>query len=125
MSTHRRTWQRREADAAAIFGARRAVGSGSGGRPDLSRSDSTHSVLYLETKLRQRHAVVALLDAVRRLAKREGKVPVVVLATKQRPGVVLVLDANDLPAIAAEYAKAALPVVPRSAEESDLADAGD
>src|SRR5207249_2787160 len=69
----------------------------------------THERLYLETKLRAHHAAVALLDEVKALARREGRVPVVALAVKGRRGVVLVLDAEDLPAVAAEWAKAHAP----------------
>jgi hypothetical protein len=104
--THKATWKRREARAAALFGARRQRLSGSSGRPDGTRSDSTHERLYLETKLRQHHAAVAQLDQVKALARREGRVPVLALATKGRRGIVLVLDAEDLPAIAAEFAAA-------------------
>jgi hypothetical protein len=101
--THRCTWKKRERDAAALFGARRQRCSGSSGRDDCSRSDSTHPDLFLETKLRQRHAAVALLDETRTLARREGRTPLLALATKNRPGIVLVLAAEDLPTIAAAY----------------------
>jgi hypothetical protein len=117
MTTHRRTWQKREGKAAALFGARRQRCSGSSGRADCSRSDSTHPALYLETKLRQHHAAVALLDQVKGPARREGKTPVLALATKGRRGIVLVLDAQDLPAVAAEFAAA--PALP-AAEPEDL-----
>jgi hypothetical protein len=132
MSTHRRTWQKREGAAAALFGAQRQCCSGSSGREDCSRSDSTHPTLYVETKLRQHHAAVALLDGVKVLARREGRVPVVALATKGRRGVVLVMDAEDLPIVAAEYARAQAlpadaqpdptwpPTAGRSAEAEDL-----
>lgn len=100
--THRRSWQRREAAAAKLFGARRAVLSGSSGRDDVGRSDSNHGRVFLETKLRASHAAVALLDETRRLARAEGKVGVVALATKRRPGLVLVIAAADLAAVAAE-----------------------
>jgi hypothetical protein len=105
VSTHRSTWKRRERDAAKLFGVNRQRCSGSSGRDDCSRSDSTHERIFLETKLRQHHAVVALLDATRTLARAEGKIPVLALATKGRPGLVLVIDANDLPAVAAEFGK--------------------
>ncbi len=49
---------------------------------------------------------VALLDQVKVLARKEGRVPVVALAVKGRRGLTLVLDAEDLPAIAAEWARA-------------------
>jgi hypothetical protein len=51
--TGRRTWQQAEERAAALFACRRQPGSGSSGRDDVSSmSDSTHTVLYLESKLR-------------------------------------------------------------------------
>ncbi len=104
--THRRTWQKREAGAAALFGARRAVLSGSGNRDDRSTSDSTHERLYLEVKSHAKSAAVSLLDATAAAAKREGKTPVVVLSTKRRPGFAVLCRAEDLPAIAREYQSA-------------------
>jgi hypothetical protein len=103
--THKSTWKRRERQAPLGFGVKRQRCSGSSGRADCSRSDSTHPTLFLETKLRTAHAAVALLDATRRLAKKEGKVPVVALASKGRPGLVLVLAIEDLAVVAREYEK--------------------
>jgi hypothetical protein len=117
--THKTTWKRREAKAAALFGARRQRCSGSSGRPDCSRSDSTHERLYLETKLRGHHAAVALLDEVKAQARREGRVPVLCLATKGRRGIVLVLDAADLPAVAAEYGAADVPLLADADADAD------
>lgn len=110
--TSKSTWKQRERQAAALFGARRQRCSGSSGRDDCSRSDSTHDRLFLETKLRQSHAAVALFDQTRDLARREGRVPVVALAVKGRPGVVLVLAPEDLAAVAGEYALAQIPASP-------------
>jgi len=101
--TSRSAWKARERQAAALFGARRQRCSGSSGRDDCSRSDSTHPTLFLETKLRASHAAVALFDETRALARKEGKTPVVALAQKNRPGVLLVLDPADLEVIAGEY----------------------
>jgi hypothetical protein len=57
VTTNRSTWKRRERQAAAIFRARRQVLSGSSGRDDRSKSDSTHESLFIETKLRVHHPV--------------------------------------------------------------------
>lgn len=103
MSTSRRTWQKGEQKVAAIFGASRQRCSGSSGRPDCSRSDSTHDVLFIETKLRQTHSARTLLDSTDALAKRENKIPVVALLAKGRPRIVICCYADDLPAIAKEY----------------------
>jgi hypothetical protein len=99
MSTHRRTWQKAESRAAAIFGARRAVLSGSSGRDDTSCSDSTHPTLFVESKLRETHSVRTLHDATRKLATKEGKTPVLCLFDKGRPGFLLVIHSDDLRAV--------------------------
>ena len=74
MSTHRSTCKRRERDAARLFGAERQPLSGSCGRADRKRSDSTHGRLYIETKLRASSSVRSLWEETRRRARLEGKV---------------------------------------------------
>jgi len=100
--THRRTWQKREQAIAARFGSKRNRGSGSSGREDLSSSDSTHPRLYLEAKLRARHAAVSLWDDTAAKAAKEGKTPVVALVEKGRPGYWLVVHIDHLQAVAKE-----------------------
>lgn len=104
--THRRTWQRSEGRAAALFGSYRQVGSGSGGRADLTASDSVHPTLFVESKLRNRHTTRTLHDATKRLAGREGKTPVLALFDKGRPGFLLVVHSDDLAAVTSEFAAA-------------------
>lgn len=91
MATHRGTWKRRERNAAAIFGARRQVCSGSSGRPDRSRSDSTHERLYIETKMRASSAVRSLWESTKILAGNEGKVPVLIMYDKGKCGGLIVV----------------------------------
>jgi hypothetical protein len=107
-STHRRTWQRSEGRAAILFGCRRQFGSGSGGRGDLTASDSTHPRLFIESKLRDRHAARTLHDATKKRAVWEGKTPVLALFDKNRPGFLLVVHCDDLAVVLTEFA-AALP----------------
>lgn len=99
MSTHRSTWKRRERDAARLFGAERQPLSGSAGRADRSRSDSTHGRLFIETKLRASSSVRTLWDETRRRARLEGKVPVLVLYAKGKPGGLVVCHEFDLAAL--------------------------
>jgi hypothetical protein len=106
LATHRSTWKARERQAALMFGAKRNRCSGSSGREDCSRSDSTHERLFIETKLRASSSMVSLFDRTREQAKAERKAPVLMLAVKGRPGFLLVCEAGDLPAIAAEMALA-------------------
>jgi hypothetical protein len=124
MSTHRRTWQRTEGRAAALFGARRQVCSGSSGREDLTDSDSTHPTLFIESKLRPRHFARTLHDETKHLATKEGKVPVLALLDKNRPGFLVVTHSDDQMAVAAEFV-AALPPAERKRFDSMVREARD
>lgn len=104
--TARRTWQQAEGRAAALFGCKRQVGSGSNGREDLTGSDSTHQVIYIESKLRERHAVRSLHDGTKKLAVKEGKVPLLCLFDKNRPGFLLAIHSDDFMTVVAEYVAA-------------------
>jgi hypothetical protein len=106
MATSRSPRKGRERQAAALFGARRQVLSGSAGRPDRPASGSTHERNFLEIRLRQIHAVRTLLDVVRDSARRVGKIPVLGLATKDRAGLLLVIDSLDMPRPVTEFAAA-------------------
>jgi hypothetical protein len=106
MSTHPSTWKRRERQSARLFGAKRQPLSGSSGRDDRTRSDSTHERIYLETKLRASWSVRSLFDRTQILARKEKKIPVLALSTKRRAGCLLVVDSVDLPALVAAYADA-------------------
>lgn len=100
-------WKQRERDMAALFGAKRARCSGSSGREDCSRSDSTHYSLFIETKLQGGpNATRTLLDATRQLATKEGKAAVLGIASKARQGFMLVVHSDDFEAIVAEYVAA-------------------
>jgi hypothetical protein len=104
--TSRSAWQQRERNAAALFGSKRQPWSGSGGREDCTRSDSTHDRLFIETKLRASCATRSLFDATKALARAEGKTPVLALATKGKPGLLIVVASEDLPKLVREFAKA-------------------
>jgi len=104
MATHRKTWKRREREGAKMFGARRQVLSGSSGRPESTRSDSTHERLFIETKLRQCSAVRTLWERTRELARKELKTPVLMLYAKQKAGALVVVHQDDLAAVARELA---------------------
>ena len=102
MSTDRSTWKRRERQAARLFGSERQPGSGSGGRSDQTRSDSTHDRLFIETKLRASSAVRTLWERTAALARREAKTPVLMLYAKGKPGGLIVVHEMHLAAVAAE-----------------------
>ena len=112
MTTHRSSWKRRERNAAQVFGAQRQVLSGSAGREDSTRSDSTHPRLFIETKLRAASSVRTLWERTRAAARREEKTPVLMLYAKGKPGALVVVHQDDLEMVAAE-----LPIAPEQPRE--------
>lgn len=101
--TSRSTWKARERQIATMFGTVRQRCSGSSGLEHETRSDSRHPRLFLESKLRQSHATRTLWDETKELAKKEGKVPVVILSDKGRPGSLICVHSDDFAAVAIEY----------------------
>ncbi len=99
--TDRSTWKRRESQAAAIFGARRNVLSGSSGRDDRDTSDSTHSRLHIEVKLRESHSIFELWRKTNKLAGI--KTPVIMLAEKNHGGFLACAHASHLEAVVEEW----------------------
>ena len=97
---HRSTWKRRERDAARLFGAKRQPLSGSSGRDDLTRSDSDHPTLFIETKTRKRHTVRTLWEDVRNRARKENKTPVLALFDAGKIGGLIVIHQDDLAKLA-------------------------
>lgn len=108
MSTHRRTWQKGEQRVAAAFESKRNIGSGSMGRSDKTASDSTHPVLFIECKHRERHSAVSLWRDTAKKAKKEDKIPVIALLEKGKPGFWIMAHIDHLPLVTAELAKARL-----------------
>ena len=106
MATSKSAWTRAESALARIFGARRRVLSGSANRSDLDGDDSTHERLYLESKLRTKHAAWTLYRSIVGKATKAMKVPVIGLREKHHRGVLLVLHSDDLHAVVIEYLKA-------------------
>ena len=106
MSTSRSTWKRRERDAARLFGAERQVLSGSAGRGDRTRSDSTHDRFFIECKLRASSADRSLWERTRDLAWAERKTPA--LFVKRKHGALIVVHQDDLAAFVASLTPADL-----------------
>ena len=92
--TSRRTWKQRESDVAKYFKGERTPLSG--GNSKITRADVIHDKLFIECKLKKKHTVVTLWDDTAKLAKIEGKIPVVALCEKNRPGFGVMVHSTDL-----------------------------
>lgn len=82
--THKSTWKKAEAKVAKFFNTTRTPLSG--GNSKITRSDSLHSKLFIENKLKKKIAAVTLWDDANKKAKKENKIPVVTLQQKNRHG---------------------------------------
>ena len=68
----------------------------SGGNGKVTRADVIHDELFIECKLRAKHTAVSLWDDTAKLAKDEGKTPVIALCEKNRPGFWIMVHSDDL-----------------------------
>ena len=89
-----KAWKKRERDVAGYFKGMRTPLSGGNGK--VTRADVIHDSLFIECKLRAKHAVVSLWDDTAKLAKLEGKTPVIALCEKNRPGFWVMVHSSDL-----------------------------
>jgi hypothetical protein len=92
-------WKQIERRVAAYFGVGRNPLSGSNSKQ--TGSDTLHPRLFIEIKARVAHAAVTLWRSTSRLAKKEGKVAVVVLAERNKHGFWIVCHSSDLQEVAA------------------------
>ena len=93
MSTHRSTWKSSERRIASFFGTQRT--SLSGGNSKITRSDTMHKGLFIEAKLREKHAVVSLWRETKLLADKEKKTPVIALNEKGKEGFWIMCHSSD------------------------------
>jgi hypothetical protein len=94
-----KSWKRSERRVARLFGAERNPLSG--GNSGVTRSDSRHERLFIETKERARHEAWSIYDDAAEKAKKEGKLPVVALVQRGRRGVLICVNSADLKEFAA------------------------
>ena len=89
-----KAWKKRERNVAGYFNGKRT--SLSGRNSKVTRADVIHDSLFIECKLRAKHTVVSLWDDTAKLAKLEGKTPVIALCEKTRPGFWIMVHSSDL-----------------------------
>lgn len=92
-----KAWKRAEKQVARFFGAERNPLSGGNSR--ISRSDSTHGEIYIETKYfsEGRFAgIESLFNVTAFNAKAEHKTPVICLKRHGKKGFLILLKESDL-----------------------------
>ena len=89
-----KAWKNRERLVAKFFGGMRNALSGINSK--VTHSDVIHDNLFIECKLRAKHTAISLWDDTAKLAKEEGKTPVIALCEKNRPGFWVMVHSSDL-----------------------------
>ena len=92
---HRRTWQKFEQRVAEWFGGRRT-----GPMQETDANDINHPQIHCQCKHSKKHAVIGVWDKAKAKTLNNGKIPVVALGVKGRPGFWLLVHSGDLMAIA-------------------------
>ena len=95
-----KAWKRREREVANYFNGKRTSLSGINSK--ITIADVIHDELYIECKLKKKHTVVTLWDETKKLADKEGKIPIVALCEKERPGFWIMVHSNDFRKITEE-----------------------
>ncbi len=99
--TARRTWKKRESNVADFFKGQRTPLSG--GNSKITRADVIHNELFIECKLKKKHTAVSLWDDTAKIAKTEGKTPIIALCEKNRPGFWLMFHSDDIEKLIQNY----------------------
>jgi hypothetical protein len=99
----RPAWKRNEACVAKDFGTERTPLSGGNSR--ITRSDTLHKRLFIDSKRRKSHAVLKTFREIIPMARKEKKIPVLVLVEPKYQGYYVVVRSKDLEAFAKEVEK--------------------
>jgi hypothetical protein len=94
-----KAWKQAERRIARYLGSTRTPLSGGNGKQ--TRSDTLHPSIFVEIKQRRRHTTYTLYRNTKNLARKEKKVPLVVLDEVRAPGQLFVIHSDDLPALIA------------------------
>lgn len=91
--THKETWKKIERKVAKKLGGTRNPLSGSHGKH--TSGDVIHPVFYIECKYRKNLAVATIFNEVKTNAKKEKKIPILILKEKGKTGELVVLTLDD------------------------------
>jgi len=85
-----KTWKRLEQKIAKLRGTRRTPLSGMNSK--ITRSDTLDETFFIECKLRKNPAIWKLYETVEAVAKKENKIPVVVIKKKGKIGELFIIN---------------------------------
>ncbi len=85
-----KSWKQLERKTAKALGTTRTPLSG--GNSKHTRSDTLDEKLFIECKLRANFSVMALYQKTLELARKESKIPILVLKEKGKHGELAVID---------------------------------
>jgi len=85
-----KTWKRLEQKVARMRGTERTPLSGRNSKQ--TRSDTLDDTFFIECKLRKDPAVWNLYERIEELAKKENKIPVLVIKKKGRHGELFIVN---------------------------------
>jgi len=91
--THRNTWKELERKTAKLLNGKRNPLSSSNSLH--TSGDIIHDTFYVECKLRKKLSVVSQFQQVRENAKKENKIPILVLKEKGKHSELVVMDMKD------------------------------
>lgn len=98
-----KSWKQAERRIAKYLGTTRTPLSGGNGKQ--TRSDTLHPLIFVEIKQKRRHTTYTLYRNTKALARKEKKVPLVVLDEVRAPGQLFVVHDSDMPALIAALIK--------------------
>ena len=98
-----KTWKDVERRIALRFGARGRTPL-SGGNSGHTRSDTLHDSLFIEVKHRKSYSIFSLFREVKSLAKKERKVPIIILHETSSRDYLVVCELSDLKKVS-EYVR--------------------
>lgn len=95
--TDKRTWQKLETKVAKSLKGKRNPLSGRSSRH--TAGDVIHDNFYVECKLREKMAVWSFFREAEEKAKKEGKIPLLILKEKNKHGELIALRLSDFTAL--------------------------
>jgi hypothetical protein len=89
-----KAWKAFERAVAAFFGCSRT-----GPMQEKDANDIDHPHLHCQCKHGKRFAILTIWDAAKKIADRDGKIPIVAIKQKGRHGFWLMVHSSDLNAV--------------------------